>query len=305
MPDPRDVHEDKILTNISIAHVNGELVGGALFPNVPVNKQSDKYFVYGKESFNVPDTRYSKGAGFNRVDWTPSKDTYYAELRGLEQQLTEVEKSNADSPLNLESDTTMFLTDQVDLGKEKEIVDLVTDPLIITQNRDLVGDGENWDDPNSNPFDVIDEAKDTVENSAIPEPNTLVLPKPVYRALKKHPKVLSKLAFTERGIVTPQILANLFEVERILIPATFFNSAREGQDPVLERLWGKVGLLAYIPARAGLKVIGLGFTFMWWARRMGRYPEKKTMSEVFQLSYAEDYKIVASEAAFLFENAIS
>jgi hypothetical protein len=306
MPDPRDVHVDKILTNLSIAHQNPAFVAAQLFPTVPVAKQSDKYFVYGKESFNIPDTRYSKKAGFNRVDWTVSQDQYYAELRGLEAQLTQVEKDNADQPLNLEADTTMYLGDQFDLAKEQIIVNGVTDPAIITQNRDLVADGQAFDDPNSDPFEVIDDAKQAVEDEVIPEPNTLVLPKPVWRKLRRHPKVISKLSFTERGSpVSTNALAQLFEIDKILVPATQFNAAAEGQPPDIQRLWGKVALLAYVPPRAGLRVIGLGFTFNWWRRILGRYPEKKTLSEVFQLTQAEDYKLTAPEAAFLFENAIS
>lgn len=304
MPDPTDLHVDKILSNLSLAYENAELIGGRLFPTVPVGKQSDKYFIYGKERFNVPDTRYSKKAGFNRVDWSLSNNPYYCDLHGLEGTLTEIERDNADDPVNAEAETAEIVTDQVLLAKEVKIVGKVTDTAVITQYDTLTGT-DRWDDPNSDPIAKVEAMKGTIEGNAIPEPNTLIVPKEVHRKLKDHPKIIAKLAYTERGILTEQILAAMFEVRNYWVPASFYNTEIEGQDPVLARVWGKNVLLAYVPPRAGRKVIGLGFTFQWKARRVARYPERKTLAEVFQVFEAVDEKIVAPEAAYLLKTVVS
>ena len=47
-PTQQQVHIDQALTNISIAYRNANYLGEQIFPNVPVNKQSDKFFTYPK-----------------------------------------------------------------------------------------------------------------------------------------------------------------------------------------------------------------------------------------------------------------
>jgi len=44
-PTVHDVHIDGPLANISIAYRNSGYIADQVFPNVPVTKKSDKYFV--------------------------------------------------------------------------------------------------------------------------------------------------------------------------------------------------------------------------------------------------------------------
>jgi len=52
MPQPtgRDLHIDRLLSNLSIAYLNepSAYVADRIFPVVPVDKQSDKYAIYRK-----------------------------------------------------------------------------------------------------------------------------------------------------------------------------------------------------------------------------------------------------------------
>ena len=52
MPQPtlNDSHVDAILTNISVAYMQKQenFIAEKVFPNIPVDKKSDKYFVYTK-----------------------------------------------------------------------------------------------------------------------------------------------------------------------------------------------------------------------------------------------------------------
>ena len=55
MPNPlvSDVHVNQPLTNISIAYIQQAtaFIADKVFPNVPVQKQSDRYFQYLKEDW--------------------------------------------------------------------------------------------------------------------------------------------------------------------------------------------------------------------------------------------------------------
>ena len=53
-PTPGDVHVDSPMTNISIAYLQAAslFVADRVFPNIPVQKQSDLYFKYDRGMFN-------------------------------------------------------------------------------------------------------------------------------------------------------------------------------------------------------------------------------------------------------------
>ena len=72
-PTANDVHIDAILTNISVAYIQDQnaFVASKVFPTIPVEKQSDKYFVYTKGDWfrdeaqlRAPATE-SAGSGYN------------------------------------------------------------------------------------------------------------------------------------------------------------------------------------------------------------------------------------------------
>lgn len=83
-PSPRDVHVNAPLTNISIAYIQNaqNFIADRVFPMIPVQKQSDRYFEYTRDDwFRIeaqlrgPATE-SAGSGFN-IDNTP---TYFADV---------------------------------------------------------------------------------------------------------------------------------------------------------------------------------------------------------------------------------
>jgi hypothetical protein len=81
-PTAGDVHVNTPLTNISIAYIQdaANFVAARVFPNIPVAKQSDRYYTYDRGEFNrdemeerAPGTE-SAGGSYT-LDNTP---TYFA-----------------------------------------------------------------------------------------------------------------------------------------------------------------------------------------------------------------------------------
>src|ERR1035437_514376 len=126
MPQPTvsDVHVNKPLTNISIAYIQDakDFVADKVFPIVPVMKQSDRYFVYTKaywfrtEAKVRADATESAGSGFE-VDNTPS---YYAPVVAVHKDVGDQIRANADTPLDMDRDATLFVTQQLLLKREKD-----------------------------------------------------------------------------------------------------------------------------------------------------------------------------------------
>src|SRR5690606_40045036 len=107
-------------------------------------------------------------------------------------------------------------------------------------------------------------------------------------------------------------LAQLFDVERVLVPRAVRNTAPRGQVPVLETVWGKDALLMYVPPRAGLKVIAPAITFVWAqapatvnGTSVQAWREERRKATMIRVQKYYDIKPVAPAAAFLITNAVS
>ena len=75
-------------------------------------------------------------------------------------------------------------------------------------------------------------------------PNTLVFGQKVWTALRQHPKIVEAVAATgagdqASGIVMKEAVAELFEVDSVLVGMAWYQSAKRGQADAFARLWGK------------------------------------------------------------------
>jgi len=112
-PTATDVHVDKVLTSISVAYIQDQtnFVAPRVFPIIPVDKQSDKYFTYTQNDWFRDEAQIrgpsqeSAGSG-----WTLSTDNYSCDSYALHKDLDNQTLQNADAPLNLLSEATEYLT---------------------------------------------------------------------------------------------------------------------------------------------------------------------------------------------------
>lgn len=77
MPEPRTLHVDAVLTNLSVKYRNNIMIWPQLMPEIKVGKRSDKFTKYNKEdSFKLVDDKIGPKSLPNEVDWGTSNDNY-------------------------------------------------------------------------------------------------------------------------------------------------------------------------------------------------------------------------------------
>src|SRR5258706_7929665 len=121
-PTLTQVHVNRPLTNISQAYMQDstDYIADKIFPIVPVQKQSDRYFVYTKGDWFRDETQVrapateSAGGGYG-LDNTPS---YYAPLYAFHKDVDPQVRANSDVPLNADRDATLFITHRMLLKRE-------------------------------------------------------------------------------------------------------------------------------------------------------------------------------------------
>jgi hypothetical protein len=312
MPDVSAVHLDAALTNLSIAYRNSGYIARDIAPEVAVRRQSDRYFIHDpeREAFRATNDGRAPGTEAHEVDFRLSSDSYYCDDHALESVVPDEERANADSPLQPEADRVEFLTDKILLNQEILLADRLRAEDALP-GIDLGTETEQWDDEEVDPFAHIAAAHAAILQGAQVLPNTLVLPFAVYSALRNHPKVTSRVSSAARAVVGTGTLAELFDVERVLIARTARNSAAAGQAASMEPVWGRDALLLHVPARVGIKSLAPVLTFAWShaggslrGHAVQSWREERRKATMIRVQKYYDIKLVAPAAAYIFRNAI-
>jgi len=307
--DPRggdNVHIDVILTNISIAWPNNQFVGERLFPMVTVQKQSNMYYIFGREAWAVDpggDIR-APGTEANEIPGLKAaKDQYFASEHSLQIPVTDEERQNADSPLSPDRDGTELVTSKILLAREIAMQSMVmTTGNYPAGNVVTLSGTTQWSDyVNSNPILDVRTAMRTVHASMFIEPNTGIIPYQVMSILEDHPDFIERIKYSQRGVLTAELIAAILGIPSVVVPGVGFNSANPGQTAALGYLWGKDVLLAYVPDRPGLKIPAYGYEFNWGyagGQEMvtERWREEKRKSDIVRVSRRYDLKLTALDA---------
>jgi len=313
MPDTSQVHHDVALTNVSVAYSNNAYIASEIAPEVSVRRQSNKYFIYDadREAARSSADFRAPGAEANEVDFDLSSDSYFCDDHALESVVPDEERDNADSPIQPQIDRVDFLTDKILLNQEINLATLLRDTSAVPST-DITNSAQRWDQASVDPIDEFEIARAAVVESTQRMPNTLVLPFEVYQAVRNNPKVTERIAYSKLGVFGPSELAQLFDVERVLVPHSVVNTAPNGQSPSLENIWGKDALLLYVPSQAGLKTIAPALRFVWTQAAgslsgvsVQTWREERRKASVVRVQKYYDQKLVAPTAAYLIANAIS
>lgn len=313
-PTATDVHVDKILTSISVAYIQDQtnFVAPRVFPIIPVDKQSDKYFTYTQNDW-FRDEAQIRGPGQESAGsgWNLSTDSYTCDSYALHKDLDNQTLQNADAPLNLLSEATEYLTQMMLLRMERQ---WVGDYFTTGVWDDDVVPASLWSDfSNSDPVDDIELGKETVLKATGKEPNVLVIGYQVFRKLKQHPDLLDRIKYTERGIATVDLLAAVFGVDKIMVAKSIFGTNQEGATAAYDFNFGKHALLCYSTPTPGLLTATAGYTFAWRGVSRGigaevgitQFPMLHLRSQRVEAEKAWDNKVVATNMGYFFNGAVA
>ncbi len=313
MPDVSTVHFDVALTNVSLSYRNPAYVGPHIAPEVLVRKQSGRYFVHDPdgESFRPTTDARAPGAEASEVDFRLSHDSYYCDDHALTSVIPDEERENADAPLQPEIDRTEFLTDKILLNMEHRLAGALREPGALP-GMDVAAEDTPWDEEAADPPAIVEEARGAILRAVQQPPNVLVLSQSVYTALRHHPKVTERVKYTNSGAVGPGALAELLDVERVLVARAVYNAASPGQEPDMRPIWGVDALLLYVPRRVGLKTVAPVITFA-WSQAAGTsrgasvqtWREERRKATMIRVQKYYDRKIAAPGAAYILRNAIA
>lgn len=321
---------DPTLTAIAVGYRNPAhfLIGRRALPPLTVLGETFKWHEYPlAEAFTVPETEVGRRGRVNQVEFTVTERESAVRDYGLDDpipysDIREAARARAEKRSNFDPRASAVegLTNLIELDREVRAAAIVQDPANYAANKKLAivdaKDRFDWfgdeTDPPSDPYAVIDEGMD---KTLVYRPNTIVMGQPVWSKLKRHPKLIMavKGGLTQDGAITKAQFAELFEInpENVLIGMAMHNTARKGQQVVLNRIWGKsISLLYLDPAKrtANDSTITWGFTAEYGGRVAGSIEDKDIGLEGGErVRVGERVKelMCAKDVGYLIQNAVS
>lgn len=302
----QDVVIDPALSNVSIKFSNDTFIADKIFPVVPVSKQTGKYYIYNKANLRIPITGRAAGSPSNEVSFGLSTDSFSCEDHALKDFVADEIQDQAEAALNPLVDTTEMITEQLMLDRESALATILSSTGTMTQNTTLSGTSQWSDYSNSDPIGDVRTARQTVHGSTFKKANTLILGKQVFDQLAEHPQILERVKYSQLGVLTEELLARIFQVEKVLVGEAGSNTAVEGQTDSLSYVWGKHAVVAFINPRVGLKSVTLGYTFTYGTRQVKRWRDEDregTYVRVGKDNYV--HKVVSALCGYLIKNAVA
>lgn len=312
----RDVYFDEPLSNFSVrAFSGGTYIGPALFPVVPVERQSGVYPVISLSDWlrRPQSTVRAPKTAPRRVQFSASSDSYNAINYALAGDNSYEDLSNAMRALMLRRNTVGVVVQQLAMDMEVRIANKVTSISNLGSGVVLAA-GVRWSNySNSNPISDIRSGRAFIRSRTGIRPNTLVLDYDTREVLSSHPVILDNFKYTEGGLVTDAQLMEVFKVQRILIADAIQENTLEGGTSSITNIWGNIALLAYVDgAAAAPETATFGLGFRWTPEgipapmqaRTYPDPDPGKKAEVVEVGYYQDEKIIARDLSYLVSSTL-
>lgn len=295
------------LTAIAVAYQNGAMIADAVMPRTPVATQQFEYLRYVKEErFTIPDTGVGRTSAPNRVEFGATEDTATTTDRALDDPVPQADILNAPPNFDPLAVATEGIMELIGLDREKRVADIVFDGATYpTGNKVTLAGTSRWSQSGSDPIDDILAAKDAM----MAMPNILVLGTKTWRHLRQHPDVAKAIQGNsgDRTVAARGAVADLLELEELLIGEAWVNPSKPGQTPTYSRLWGHhAALLRRDPTATTRRGVTFAITPQWGTQVAGSIDDPDIGMRGGQRVRAGESVtelVIASDAGYFFENA--
>lgn len=303
-PTAQQVHIDTALTNVAIRYSNAAYIADQIFPNITVQKQTDKYFTFAKADWYRDDADVrAPGTRARRVDYNLSTGNYvcleYAAAKAVPDEVIE----NADTPLQPMIDATNYVSEKLMIRKEIDVFALVFGD---SQWSGSATPSPTWDDDASDPLTDIETAMYTVE-AAIGRPTNIgVIGRGLWRYAKNHPDLVDRL----KGGAMPgdpakvqlAALAAIVDLPKVLVARAIKNTGEELATASYSMIGGNHMFIGYVTSGPSISEPSAGYTFHWRNPVVSRFREDQEHQGVVEIRASWDAKVTATDAGYLIKN---
>ncbi|TSD86017.1 phage capsid protein [Mycobacterium sp. KBS0706] len=303
---------DPKLTAVAVGYRNQAYIADHVIPRATVPSRLFKWWEYPiDESFNVTDTKVGRTGAPNEIEFRAEDREGSVDDYGLDDPVPQ-EDINTGATMGYDPRThaTERLTDYIALGREVRAAKLLFNPATYPAGNkiQLATAADRWDDPASNPVDDILEGLEV----CLVRPNIAVLGQKVWSKLRRHPKIAKAVNANsgDEAVATRQAVADLLELDEVVVGQSRLNTARKGQAANLARVWGNHASFIYRNRNFSFRSPDLTFaaTAQWGDKIAGSMPDSKIGlrgGERVRMGESVRELVIAGYAGYLIQDAVN
>ena len=318
------------LSNMCMAYFQqGEYAARELFPVCPVGLSSSYYYIFSKGDLARDNVQRKPAFGHVAPAIMGQTDSTYAckvdqVLVGIDKiSARDYTRSGAPSSADPRRAKVKFVAEQMNLHQD----------LLFAENFFKAGVWKNewegaatanaaakkflkFDDSNCDPVGLFDGLINEVRRVGRRKPNKLALGVDVFSKLKLNHFIMERIKYTgttaNPAIVTEQVLAQLFGVEKVVVLDSTYNDAPVGTDENMKYICdSKSALLCYTTDTPQIDEPSAGYIFAWDMLGDGKYTATSQFegspadhTEFIEGLIATDMKKTSDDLAVFLKNCV-
>ena len=312
------------LSNMGLAYYQNptNYFAKAIFPVCRVSLSADNYYIFSKEDL-LRDNWQRKPAYGKTMPAVVSEhtDTYRCQvdqmIMGIDEiRQTDLQRRQGPSIRDPRQQRTKTIAEQANIHQDRLFANAFFRSGVWANEWTGIDDTATtgkqfikFSNDNSDPIKFIADQKLEMHGQTGRMPNKLAIGANVFNALRQHPGILDRVKYggstANPASVTKNVLAQLFEVDELVVMMSIYNQAKQGAEADMSFIGDPNALLlAYATNSPAVDEPSAGYIFTWDMLGDGQllpifhYPgENGTHSEYVEGLMAYDMKKTADDLA--------
>ena len=215
-----------------------------------------------------------------------------------------------------EAVATMRAQSLIARNYEKRVADIIYNTSTWTGSSLTTAVTNEWDDlTNATPITDVEAAVQKVYDGSGLKPNALVVNWKVFRNLRNCDQIIDRINSAGAGDaskasdVTTAMLAQVFDLDKVIVAGASLNSANEGQSASVSQIWSsEYAMVCRVSDSLDMRDPCIGRTFHWTADgsaidgAIESYRDETVRSDVIRCRFETDEVVMYPQAGHLLSN---
>lgn len=292
-------------------------IAAQVFPVIDVMSQAGNFGKIPIEQLlQARDTKRAPGSGYARGNFTFTPATYATEEHGAEEPVDDREAKMYRDYFDAEQISTMRAFASVLRNAEQRVADAVFNASTWTGASLTTAITHEWDDAvNCVPLTDVEAAVQKIYDNSGLWANALVINRKVFRNLRNSEQIIERINAAGAGSpskasdVTVQMLAQVFDLDYIIVAGTSKNTAAEGKAASVSQIWsGEYAMVCKVATSSDMREPCIGRTFHWSedgssiGGTVESYRDETVRGNVIRVRHDVDELVLYPEAGHLLSN---
>jgi hypothetical protein len=262
------------------------------------------------------ETARAPGAGYSRSDWKFETDSFACEEHGAEEPVDDREAKMYANYFDAEVVAAARARDVVLRNAEKRAAALIFNTTTWTGSSLTTAVGTAWSTvATAVPITDVNAARQKVWDGCGMWPNALIITRKVCNNIRNCTSVKDAIAASGAGFATTQrrvtlsMLAEVFDLDKIIVAGSAKNTAAEGQNATIASIWSdSYAMVCRVAVTDDIREPCLGRTFHWGedgsqiGGLMESYREEQKRSDIIRCRHDVDEKVLYTQMGHLLSN---